>query len=175
MIQQPFPDNGVRNACWYFLTQTEIIHKHTELPLQHFTKKYSGYCISKGNGGTLLASSSKDNTRVEWYRLRWIPMVLQSRIEDLYFYLLTSGIGSHLVCQARPAYSSMSYSNLGDYEGRTGLSPPCAYPSTEGYEANKGSLQPRHHVYAIDYYSSIVQGDPSLSGALYQSILHRDG
>jgi len=32
-IQQPFPGNSARNACWYFLMQTEIIHKHTELPL----------------------------------------------------------------------------------------------------------------------------------------------
>jgi hypothetical protein len=43
---------------------------------------------------------------------------------------------------------------MGDYEGRTWLSPPAAYPSTEGYETNEGSLKPRHHVYAIDYYSS---------------------
>jgi hypothetical protein len=27
-------------------------------------------------------------------------------------------------------------------------------PLTEGYEANEGSHQPRHHVYAINYYSS---------------------
>jgi hypothetical protein len=33
MIQQPFPSNGARNACWYFLTHTEIIRKRTELPL----------------------------------------------------------------------------------------------------------------------------------------------
>ena len=31
-----------------------------------------------------------------------------------------------------------------------------AYPSTMEYEANKGSLQPRHHIYAIDYYSSAL-------------------
>ena len=43
---------------------------------------------------------------------------------------------------------------MGDYEGRTGLSPPVAYPSTMEYEANEGSLKPRHHVYAINYYSS---------------------
>jgi hypothetical protein len=32
------------------------------------------------------------------------------------------------------------------------------------YEANEGSLQPRHHVYANNYYSSIAPGYPSLSG-----------
>jgi hypothetical protein len=38
------------------------------------------------------------------------------------------------------AYSSMPYPNVGDYEGRIGLSPPTAYPSTGGYETNEGSL-----------------------------------
>jgi hypothetical protein len=32
-IQQLFPGNGARNACWYFLTQIEIIHKCMEVPL----------------------------------------------------------------------------------------------------------------------------------------------
>ena len=32
-IWQPFPSNGARNACRYFLTHTEIIRKRTELPL----------------------------------------------------------------------------------------------------------------------------------------------
>ena len=45
--------------------------------------------------------------------------------------------------------------NMGDYEGRTGLSPLAAYPSTMEYEANKGNLYPRHHVYAINYYYSV--------------------
>jgi hypothetical protein len=49
----------------------------------------------------------------------------------------------------------MMYLDMGDYKGRTGLSPPVVYPSTIGYEANEGSLKPRHHVYAIDYYSSV--------------------
>jgi len=31
--RQSFPGNGARNACWYFLTHTEIIRKRTELPL----------------------------------------------------------------------------------------------------------------------------------------------
>ena len=31
-------------------------------------------------------------------------------------------------------------SERGGYEGRTGLSPPAAYPSTVGYEANKGNV-----------------------------------
>ena len=67
-------------------------------------------------------------------------MVKSLRIDKLYFYLLTSGTGSHLVYQVMPACSSTPYPNVGDYEGRTGLSPPAAYPSTGGYEANKGSL-----------------------------------
>jgi hypothetical protein len=28
------------------------------------------------------------------------------------------------------------------------------------HEANKGNLRPKHHVYAVDYYSSVVQGLP---------------
>ena len=56
---------------------------------------------------------------------------------------------------------------MGDYKGWIGLSQPVVYPSTMEYEENEGTLNPRHHVYAIDYYSSVVQGDPSLSGALY--------
>jgi hypothetical protein len=32
-IQQPFPNNGAKNACWYFLTHIEIIRKRTELLL----------------------------------------------------------------------------------------------------------------------------------------------
>ena len=53
---------------------------------------------------------------------------------------------------------------MGDYKGWIGLSLPVTYPSTMGYKANEGSLEPRHHVYAIDYYYSIDQGYPSLSG-----------
>ena len=37
-------------------------------------------------------------------------------------------------------YSSMPYPNVGDYEGRTGQSPPTAYPSTMGYKANEGNV-----------------------------------
>ena len=58
-------DNGARNACWYFLTPSlrlskpqrchqetpttivlnnyRNIHKRSDLSLQHFTQKYSGY------------------------------------------------------------------------------------------------------------------------------------
>jgi len=83
------------------------------------------------------------------------------------FYLLTSGTGVHLVCQAIPACSSMLNPNVEDYMGRTGLSPPAAYPSTRGYEANESSLKPRHHVYAIDYYSSVRVGLSVFIRALY--------
>jgi hypothetical protein len=34
----------------------------------------------------------------------------------------------------------MLYPDMGDYKGRTGLSPPAAYLSTVGYEENEGSL-----------------------------------
>ena len=43
------------------------------------------------------------------------------RIDKLYFYLLTSGTGIHLVYQAIPVYSSTSYPNVGDYKGQIGL------------------------------------------------------
>ena len=46
----------------------------------------------------------------------------------------------HLVCQVIPTYSTTPYPNVGDYKGRTGLSPPAAYPSTGGYEANEGNF-----------------------------------
>jgi hypothetical protein len=58
----------------------------------------------------------------------------------------------------------MPYPDVGDYKVCIGLSPPVAYPSTVGHEANEGNLLPRHHVYAIDYYSSIAQGYPFLLG-----------
>ena len=66
------------------------------------------------------------------------------------------GTGEHLVCQALLAYSSTPYLDVGDYKGRTGLSPPTVYPSIVEYEANEGNLQPRHHVYAIDYSSIVI-------------------
>jgi hypothetical protein len=31
--RQPFPGNGARNACWYFLAMQPIIRKRTEVPL----------------------------------------------------------------------------------------------------------------------------------------------
>ena len=88
-----------------------------------------------------MANSSKDNTRVKVGKGRdgflW-PLGL--RTDKLYIYLLTSGTKAHLVYQAIPAYGSMLSSNVGDYKGRTELSPPTAYPSTMGHEANEGSL-----------------------------------
>ena len=61
-------------------------------------------------------------------------------IDKLYFYLLTLGTGLQLVCQSILACSFTSYPDMGDYEGRIGLSPPTAYPSTMEYKANEGSL-----------------------------------
>jgi hypothetical protein len=67
-------------------------------------------------------------------------MALGLKIDKLYFYLLTSGTGVNLVCQAIPACSSMPYLNMGDYKGRTWLSPPATNPSTGEYDANEGSF-----------------------------------
>jgi hypothetical protein len=103
----------------------------------------------------LLANSSKDNTRVKLKRVKMDSYGLGLWKDKLYSHLLTSGIGSHLVCQVMPASSSTPYPDMGDYEGWTRLSPPAAYPSTVRHEANEGSCQPRHHVYAIDYYFSV--------------------
>ena len=88
----------------------------------------------------LLANWSKDNTRIELARVEMDSYGFGLRIDKLYFYLLTLGTGYHLVCQAMPAYSSTLYPDVGDYEGRIGLSPPTVYPSTVEYEANEGSL-----------------------------------
>ena len=89
----------------------------------------------------LLANSSKDNTRSKVGKGRdGFLWALGLRIGKLYFHLLTLGTESHLVCQAIPTYGSTPYPNVGDYEGQTWLSPPAAYPSTMGNEANKGSL-----------------------------------
>jgi len=72
-----------------------------------------------------------------------------------YLHLPTSGTGLLLVCQEYPAISSTPNPHVGDYKGRTGLSPPAAYPDRPWRRyANNGNLQPRHHVYASDYYSS---------------------
>ena len=67
-------------------------------------------------------------------------MVLGLRIGRLYFYLLTLGIGAHLVYQVIPACSSMLYPDVEDYKGQTGLSLPAAYPSIVEYGANEGSI-----------------------------------
>jgi hypothetical protein len=37
------------------------------------------------------------------------------------------------------------YPNIGDYKGRTGLSPLAAYPSTGGTVISEGSYAPEHH------------------------------
>ena len=80
-------------------------------------------------------------TRVELMRIEMDSYGFRGlRIDKLYFYLLTSGIGLHLVCQVIMAYGSMPYPNMEDYKGWIGLSPPTAYPLTDGYEANEGSL-----------------------------------
>jgi hypothetical protein len=67
-------------------------------------------------------------------------MAFGLRTSKLYFYLLTSGTRSHLVYQVMPACSSTPNPNVGDYEGWIGLSPPAAYPSTVGNEANEDNL-----------------------------------
>jgi hypothetical protein len=60
--------------------------------------------------------------------------------DKLYFHLITSGTGLQLVCRSMSACSSMSYPDVEDYEGRTGLSPPVAYPSTVEYETNEDNF-----------------------------------
>jgi hypothetical protein len=48
------------------------------------------------------------------------------------------------------------------------MSLPSAYPcNTVVLVANKGNLKPKHHVYAVDYYSSVAKGYLSLPGAHY--------
>ena len=56
-----------------------------------------------------------------------------------YSYLLTLITGLHLVYQVILAYGSTSNPDVGDYKGWIELSPPVAYPSTVGSEANKGN------------------------------------
>jgi hypothetical protein len=47
----------------------------------------------------------------------------------------------------------MPNTNVGDYEGRIGLSPPAVYPDRPWERvANKGDFKPRHHIYTIDHY-----------------------
>jgi hypothetical protein len=65
------------------------------------------------------------------------------------------------------ACSSTPYPDMADYEGWIELSPPATYPSTMGYKANEGNLYPEHHVYAIDYYSSVCNGLSVFIRALY--------
>ena len=80
---------------------------------------------------SLLASSSKDNTRVKLERVEmdsygfWVYEKINSTS-----YLLTLITGLHLVYQVILAYGSTSNPDVGDYKGRTELSPPVAYPST---------------------------------------------
>ena len=45
--------------------QTEIIRKRTKYHCSTSPRSIQGIIFSTGNGGTLLAISSKDNTRVE--------------------------------------------------------------------------------------------------------------
>ena len=78
--------------------------------------------------------------RVELMRIELDSYGFGLRIDKLYFYLLTLGTGLRLVGKVIPACSSMPYPDVGDYKGRTGLSPPATYPSTVEYEANEGSL-----------------------------------
>ena len=60
-----------------------------------------------------------------------------------------------MVFQEYPAISSTPNLNMGDCKGCTRLSPPSAYPDRPwGRDANNGNVKPRHHVYAINSYSS---------------------
>ena len=50
-----------------------------------------------------------------------------------------------LPASARDFKTPTQYPNVGDYKGRTGLSPPTAYPSTGGTVVFEGSRAPEHH------------------------------
>ena len=68
-----------------------------------------------------------------------------------------------MVCQTILVSSSIMTLNVREFTRPpkcvewTGLSAPAAYPYYFVGEAkNKGNLGPRHHVYAFNYYSSVV-------------------
>ena len=153
------PQQWRQKACWYFLTQTERIRKRMELLLQLSPRSILGIIFSIGNGGTsssqLIQGQCKGKVGKGRDGFQWLRVQGQINLTP-YSYLLTLGIGLCLVYQAIPACISTSYPDVGEYKGQTWLSPPAAYPSTMEYEANEGSLQPRHHVYAVDYYSSML-------------------
>jgi hypothetical protein len=50
-------------------------------------------------------------------------------------------LSTSLPASARDFQTPTEYPNVGDYKGRTGLSPPAAYPSTVGY----------HHIHRFSY------------------------
>ena len=51
-IQQPFPGNGARNACWYFLTFTDKIRKRMKNTVVAIhLESIQGIVFTTGNGG----------------------------------------------------------------------------------------------------------------------------
>src|SRR6185312_16302314 len=85
-----------------------------------------------------------------------------------------NGLGRpHPDGQEEPVHTTAlctSYSSIRTWRitrARTGLSPPAGYLYKPWDRvAFKCSHQPRHHAYANEYHSSLVQGQPCLSGAL---------
>jgi hypothetical protein len=87
-----------------------------------------------------LASLSKDNTRVKLKRVEMdsYDFWVQGQINFTFTYLLRAPMNTGL-----PSVAGLwlyVVPKRGDYKGRKGLSPPAAYPSTVGHEANKDSL-----------------------------------
>ena len=83
--------------------------------------------VSTGNGGCISGTTtSRDNK--QWIGVERNTTTTKRSRGTVTLKLLTSGTGATPVCWCRPAYGSMMYPNVGDYEGRTGLSPPAAYP-----------------------------------------------
>ena len=149
--------------CWYFLTHRNNPQAHGITVVAFHPEVFRvSYFLKEWMHRSLLTSSPKI-TRRKIARVARFSRNRDPKLRQLCHYILTLGTDLYLVYQVPLASSSTPYLNVGDYKGQTGLSPPTAYPSTMEYEVNEGSLQPRHHVYAIDYYSSINQGYPSLS------------
>ena len=63
--QQPFPSNGARNACWYFLTFTDKIHMRTEDTIVALhPESIQGIVFSQGTEvNDLLASVTQENKK----------------------------------------------------------------------------------------------------------------
>ena len=111
-------------GCWYFLTLTE--------------KSTSAW---KYRCNRLLTSLPRGRERRVTFRYYGRLREEMLKRDKLGSHPLASGTGILLVCQEYPAISSIPNPHVGDYKGRTGLSPPAAYPDRPcRWYANKGNL-----------------------------------